>query len=571
MRALFEGIYDTSIYVSLVEKDRARLVYGIASLMITLLTVFGFLVYEQDGVSGNVWQHIPQEPALLVFAVFLYSSCIASIYWTRIGRIQRGSTALVTAWAVSVGVPIAQRGLYNFTAGQFLITITLLAGLLLGMRGLAFGAAITFGLIIFGISSRAVVPPPANWNNGVGDTLSGFLILTILTGIIYLFLRFSKVAQEEARAGSRSDRLKLAEITSQVSQRISRRMALSEVLSNAVEQVRDNYSDIYHAQIFLVDERENNARLAASTGEVGRKLIERHHALPVGSQSVIGQVTARGRTIVARAGSGPSVHQRNELLPDTQVEAAFPLRIGDTVIGALDLQSRLVGTFQEDDIPAFQSLADHIAIAIDNARLFEQTEKRLEENQKLVEQSRQAVREVERLNQRLTGRFWDDFLNQQDEAAGVTIGFDGNSTPSESEWTTGLKQAIQFNHPIQQEEADRRVVALPLRVRGQVIGAMEFELDTAGNISPEDMILIEEVGEQLGLAAESNRLFQSSQRLAQREALVSEIAARLQASNNVEMTLNEAARSLKEVLKVDKVAIRLGPPPANGAAKGGRG
>jgi hypothetical protein len=64
------------------------------------------------------------------------------------------------------------------------------------------------------------------------------------------------------------------------------------------------------------------------------------------------------------------------------------------------------------------------------------------------------------------------------------------------------------------------------------------------------------------LAAESNRLFETSQRVAQREALVNEISTRLQASNNVEMTLNEAARSLRSTLKANRVTIRLGTPPA---------
>ena len=122
---------------------------------------------------------------------------------------------------------------------------------------------------------------------------------------------------------------------------------------------------------------------------------------------------------------------------------------------------------------------------------------------------------------------------------------------------------------MQREDDGGQIIAVPLRVRGQVIGAMEFELDENGNLMPEDLNLIEEVGEQLGLAAESNRLFETSQRVAQREALVNEIATRLQASNNVEMTLSEAARRLRSTLKANRVSIRLGAPPANGNHKDG--
>jgi GAF domain-containing protein len=334
------------------------------------------------------------------------------------------------------------------------------------------------------------------------------------------------------------------------------------VLNNAVEQIQTSYPAIYHAQIFMVDENHQKANLVASTGQVGRMLMERKHNLGVGSLSVIGQVTLQGKMMIARAGAQDGIHRRNEFLPDTEVEAAFPLRIGDTIIGALDMQSKLRDTFAEIELPMFQSLADHLAIAIDNARLFEQTERRLDENQHLVEQTRRAAEEVEHLNQQLTGRFWDEYLDAQKDSLGLNVDFKTNLSRADEEWTSALQEAVTFNHPIMQRENGSQIIAVPLRVRGQVIGAMEFELDEGGNLMPEDLNLIEEVGEQLGLAAETNRLFETSQRVAQREALVNEIATRLQASNNVEMTLNEAARSLRTTLKANRVSIRLGAPPA---------
>jgi len=289
-------------------------------------------------------------------------------------------------------------------------------------------------------------------------------------------------------------------------------------------------------------------------------LIDRHHSLPIGSQSVIGQVTINNQYMIARSTSSNSVHRRNEFLPDTVVEAAFPMRIGDAVIGALDLQSKLYDVFNEEDAPIFQSLADNVAIAIDNARLFEETERRLAENQQLVAQMRQSSEEVERLNERLTGRFWKDFLNQQD-APSLDLDLSTQVASVDSAWTASIKQAIQSNQSVQSTSKDAQIVTVPLRVRGQVIGAMEFEMDEKGNLSNEDLAMMEEVSEQLGLAAESNRLYETSQRIAQREALVNEISTRLQSGTSVEMTLTSAARSLKDVLKANRVAIRLGKPP----------
>ncbi len=226
-------------------------------------------------------------------------------------------------------------------------------------------------------------------------------------GLIYLFLRGARMDTLASSAGAYEDRLRLANITTQLAQRIQRRTELTDLLNSAIADILQSYADIYHAQIFLIDQTSNDAALAASTGAVGEMLLQRQHKLPVGSRSVIGQVTSTGKLIVARTESSDGVHQRNEFLPDTVVEAAFPLRLGNAVIGALDLQSRITAAFAEVDLPVFQSLADNIAVAIDNARLFEETETRLRENQGLVEQMRGAVREVERLNRQLTRQALD--------------------------------------------------------------------------------------------------------------------------------------------------------------------
>jgi GAF domain-containing protein len=74
------------------------------------------------------------------------------------------------------------------------------------------------------------------------------------------------------------------------------------------------------------------------------------------------------------------------------------------------------------------------------------------------------------------------------------------------------------------------------------------------------MDMLGEVGERLGLAAENNRLYENSQRTAQREALVNEIGTRIQSANSVEATMTEAMKSLSDVLKAKHVSIQLGKP-----------
>ena len=555
MRRFLPRIFDVSRYDSLIEKDRARLVYVISSVMFGLSAIFALVAIA---APQYVFGETPSKTSLFapLFALF-FVGIVAAIVVTRRGKSNLGGLIIVVLGTLSFGWLSVSSGAYTMQDGMLMLVILSLSGLMLGQRGLVLGVVIVIGLTFAAISVRSSIPYSGS------DNTYEFIVVTLLTAmssaLIYAFLRYARVNREAGIASAEAERVKLAQLTSLITTRISRRLALSEVMKNTVEEIRQIYPDIYHAQIFLT-EPSGVARLVASTGEVGKMLIDRHHSLPIGSQSVIGQVTINNQYIIARSTSSNSVHRRNEFLPDTVVEAAFPMRIGDAVIGALDLQSKLYDVFNEEDAPIFQSLADNVAIAIDNARLFEETERRLAENQQLVAQMRQSSEEVERLNERLTGRFWKDFLNQQD-APSLNLDLSTQVASVDSTWTASIKQAIQSNQSVQSTSKDTQVVTVPLRVRGQVIGAMEFEMDEKGNLSNEDLAMMEEVSEQLGLAAESNRLYETSQRIAQREALVNEISTRLQSGTSVEMTLTSAARSLKDVLKANRVAIRLGKPP----------
>ena len=175
--------------------------------------------------------------------------------------------------------------------------------------------------------------------------------------------------------------------TAEIGQAITAARDLQSLLRQVVNLIIERF-DFYHAQVFLLDDLGQNAVLRASTGEAGRQLLERQHSLPVGSQSVIGLVTNGGEPVIARDTDTDITHRRNELLPNTRSEMALPLRIAGRIIGALDVQSENADAFDQGDITVFQAMADQLAVAIENARLFERTQRDLEQ--------------IERLNRRLT-------------------------------------------------------------------------------------------------------------------------------------------------------------------------
>jgi GAF domain-containing protein len=286
---------------------------------------------------------------------------------------------------------------------------------------------------------------------------------------------------------------------------------------------------------------------------------------------VIGTVTGEGRAVVARSASetAATIHRRNEYLPETRVEAAFPLRSGERVIGALDLQSRLPHAFPDRDLPVFQTLADQLAIAIDNTRLFEETQRRLAENRSLLAQNEHALREVERYAARLTGQAWTQFIEGRSQVDGLSLDLEQGTAEAQAAWLPALDQAAAEGTLVQQRENGHLHVAVPLRVRGVTLGAMAFQVAGIDALSAEDAALAQTVGDRLGLALENARLFDESQRAAQRQALINEISTQLQASTNVEATLRTAAHSLQTTLGAGRVAIRLGPPPVTAAKKDG--
>ncbi len=158
--------------------------------------------------------------------------------------------------------------------------------------------------------------------------------------------------------------------TAEIGQLVTSTLDMPTLFSRTVNLVRERFG-FYHAGIFVTEETGFRAILRSATGEAGAEMLRQKHNLQVGSKSIVGEVTGSGRAVVVNDTAASEKHKFNPLLPETRAEAAIPLRVGARTIGALDIQSTTPNAFSEDDIAVLQTLADQVAIAIDNARSYE--------------------------------------------------------------------------------------------------------------------------------------------------------------------------------------------------------
>jgi GAF domain-containing protein/CheY-like chemotaxis protein len=192
-------------------------------------------------------------------------------------------------------------------------------------------------------------------------------------------------------------------ISAEISQVASSILDLNELLPRVVDLIKDAFG-YDHAQVFLMDSNDQFAVLHASTGEAGRQLLSIKHRLAKGSKSVIGQVAVTGKPVIALdTADAHVVHKPNPYLPLTRSEMALPIIVKDKIIGALDVQSNTPNAFGEEDIKVLTTLASQLAVALENARLFEEAESRAREMSFLFSATTSAATPDKSLREGLQG------------------------------------------------------------------------------------------------------------------------------------------------------------------------
>lgn len=167
-----------------------------------------------------------------------------------------------------------------------------------------------------------------------------------------------------------ADRTRDLKLSAEVARQVTTQLNLDELLPELVEQMRETF-DLYYASVFLFDEASQHLVLAAGTRTAGQQMLREGMSFAIETQpSAVAKAAREKQTIVMNDVSTETIHIPNPNLPDTQSEIVLPMLVGNQLIGVLGLQSEIKDRFSPADVEIFSTLAEQIAIAVNNAQLY---------------------------------------------------------------------------------------------------------------------------------------------------------------------------------------------------------
>lgn len=185
----------------------------------------------------------------------------------------------------------------------------------------------------------------------------------------------NQITKEELMTNNIERHARLLKASARAAKNITTILDPYELFQRTVDIICDEFG-FYYAGVFLVDETTQYAVLKAGRGEAGKDMLREGHKLAIGGNSMIGASIANKKGRIALDVGEEAVFFENPHLPKTRSEMALPLIIGDEAIGALTVQSTEEAAFHEEDIDALQTMADQLAVAIQNSKLHRQEERR---------------------------------------------------------------------------------------------------------------------------------------------------------------------------------------------------
>ena len=326
------------------------------------------------------------------------------------------------------------------------------------------------------------------------------------------------------------------ESIARIARTISSTRDLNVLLSQITTAINREFG-FYHVGIFLVDAAKEYAVLSAANSEGGKVMLARGHRLKVAETGLVGYVTGTGKPRIALDTGADAIFFDNPDLPATRSELTLPLRGGEEIIGALDVQSTEPNAFSAEDINILSTLADQVSIAIQNAKQFEQT--------------RQALNESDLLSRQFVQSGWQQFTKHRN-LVGIRH--------------TGARASLLYKHdgqeqtPFEETKSKRMrgsALSLPIRLRGEVIGSVDIHAPDNRPWDQDELDIVTAIIERAAIAMENARLLAESQKRAAKERTIGEIASKISLQSDIDELLKTAAQELGRALPGAEIAVQF--------------
>jgi len=328
-----------------------------------------------------------------------------------------------------------------------------------------------------------------------------------------------RVQERTERLSRKTEQLRSA---SYIARQTAEIQDLASILNNVANLVTDQFG-FYHTGIFLVNETGDQVILQATSSEGGKEMINKGHALAIGTQGIVGHAAGQKKSRIALDVGSDAVFFNNPYLPMTRSEAAIPLMIRNKVLGVLDIQSDKPQAFSPEDLDVLETLADQVAIAIENARL--------------LDESQAALLQLEALTSVRTRDAWSKKVANRKRVFTYT--------------PLGLRAERPSQLP-------GNSVEVPLTLRGQRIGRISIARRGDEPLNNVEEEIITEVANQAGLAIDNIRLLEEATQRAKQEQVVGRLASRFSQSLNIDALIQTAARELGQLPDVAEVSVIIG-------------
>jgi signal transduction histidine kinase len=537
--------------------------------MLRAVFIFGFPVSFLGLLVGLLDLIDNPSSYIFIYSMVLMTLLISLTFYLRGNYLGSSVTLIVLSGAFLTSAYIFYLGTHSVVVSGYLIII-LLAAQLLGWKAgfITFIlSAISSSLVIF-LTQKGYLPAISYQPGPFDEWLSNMIIFIWVMYLVYhgshslnLVLKQAdktrqellKSQQEQLNAQvelvSYSKDLERRIVQLQVAAEIARDAAslqeVNELLDRAVNLIRERFG-FYHAGIFLIDERREYAVLQSASGEAGKRMIAQGHKLKIGEVGIVGYVTGTGRPRIVLDVGKDRAYYPNPLLPETRSELTLALISGGVVIGALDVQSREAGAFNEDDVAILQTMADQIAIAITNARLFTATRRQLEELSAIhavVTAGVQATSEddlIERATQIIANAFYPDNFGvlMMDENKkylyhhpsyhekhtishpNIPLGMGIVGTVALTGQPKRIGDVTKEPAYLTYDPDTISELVVPMKIGERVIGVINTESKQPDNFTENDERLLTTFAGQLAIGIETIRLDKATrQRLAELEAI----------------------------------------------------